>query len=87
MAAATIDAVREMVMDSLNLHEEYDPEEIEPDGLLFGDDGLGLDSLDALQLAVAIEERYAVTIDEKEGREVFRSLNTILTHIRERATG
>ncbi len=84
-AAATIDAVREMVMDALNLHEEYDPEEIEAEAQLFGDDGLGLDSLDALQLAVAIEERYGVTIDENEGQKVFRSVSSILAHIQERA--
>ena len=61
--AATIDAVREVVMEALNLSEEYDPEEIEADGQLFGDEGLGLDSLDALQLAVALEEKYGVTVD------------------------
>lgn len=44
---------------------------------LFGE-GLGLDSLDALQLAMAIEERFGVTVPEgDEGREVFASVDAI----------
>lgn len=44
---------------------------------LFGE-GLGLDSLDALQLAMAIEERFGVTVPEgEEGRAVFASVNSI----------
>jgi acyl carrier protein len=85
MAAATIETVREMLMDSLNLHEEYEPEEIQADAQLFGEDGLGLDSLDALQLAVAIEERFSVTVDEEEGQKVFLSIRTITDFINQRS--
>ena len=55
---------------------------------LFGE-GLGLDSLDALQLAMAIEERFGVTVPEGEGgREVFASVNAIADFVlRARATG
>jgi len=81
MADVTTAAVVELLLDSLNLREEYDPEEVAPDASLFGDDGLGLDSLDALQLAVAIEERFGVTIGEDEGETVFQSVNTIVAHI------
>ena len=53
---------------------------------LFGE-GLGLDSLDALQLAMAIEERFGVTVPEGEGgREVFASVNAIADFVL-RATG
>jgi len=81
MSAVTAEQVRDLVMETLNLHEEYEPEEIELEGSLFGDDGLGLDSLDALQLAVAVEEKWGVTIDESIGETVFRSLKTITDHI------
>ncbi len=81
MSAVTAEQVRDLVMETLNLHEEYEPEEIELEGSLFGDDGLGLDSLDALQLAVAVEEKWGVTIDESIGETVFRSLKTITDHV------
>ena len=86
MAAATIETVREMLMDSLNLHEEYEPEEIDPEGALFGEEGLGLDSLDALQLAVAIEEKFGVAVDEEEGQRVFVSIRTITDFVNQRAS-
>jgi acyl carrier protein len=77
----TVDDVKALVMDTLNLHEEFQPSEIDADGPLFGDAGLGLDSLDALQLAVAIEEKWGVSIDEKLGEQVFRSIRTIAEHV------
>jgi len=81
MAEVSPEDVREMVLDALNLREEYDADEIDLDGALFGDEGLGLDSLDALQLAVAMEERYEVSVDENQGEQVFRSVRTITQYI------
>jgi len=81
MSEVTAAQVRELVMETLNLHEEYEPEEVEFDASLFGDEGLGLDSLDALQLAVAVEEKWGVTIDESIGETVFRNINTLAGHI------
>ncbi|MBN93431.1 MAG: acyl carrier protein [Deltaproteobacteria bacterium] len=81
MSAVSAEDVREMVLDALNLREEYDADEIDLDGALFGDEGLGLDSLDALQLAVAMEEKYDVRVDEEQGQEVFRSVRSITTFI------
>ena len=81
MSEVTAAQVRELVMETLNLHEEYEPEEVEFDASLFGDEGLGLDSLDALQLAVAVEEKWGVTIDESIGETVFRDINTLAGHI------
>lgn len=77
MADVTLDAVKEMLLDALNLREDYDPEEVGDDLPLFGDEGLGLDSLDALQLAVALEERYGLSVDEDKGAVVFRSPRTL----------
>jgi len=73
--------IRELVLDALNLGEQYDLEEVALDGQLFGDEGLGLDSLDALQLAVTLEERYQVTVSRDDGPQVFRSIETIAQHI------
>ena len=81
MSNVTAEQVRDLVMETLNLHEEYEPEEIAADASLFGDDGLGLDSLDALQMAVAVEEKWGVTIDETLGEQVFRNMQTIADHI------
>lgn len=81
MSQVTAVQVRDVVMETLNLHEEYEPDEIAADASLFGDDGLGLDSLDALQLAVAVEEKWGVTIDETIGETVFRNIQTIADHI------
>ena len=81
MSAVSAEDVREMVLDALNLREEYDADEIDLDGALFGDEGLGLDGLDALQLAVAMEEKYDVRVDEDQGQEVFRSVRSITTFI------
>ena len=81
MSSVTVEQVKELVMDTLNLHEEYEPDEIADDASLFGDDGLGLDSLDALQLAVAIEEKWAVSIDENIGEKVFQNLKTIADYV------
>jgi acyl carrier protein len=51
---------------------------------LFGD-GLGLDSLDALQLAVGVEKRFGVSIsDREEGRRAFQSINTLAAYLREK---
>ena len=79
--ALTTDEVTSMLLEALNLAEEYEPSEVDPDGQLFGDDGLELDSLDALQLAVAIEEKYGVTVDEGKGEEVFASVKSITDYI------
>ncbi len=73
--------IRQLVLDALNLGEQYEVEEVPLAGQLFGDEGLGLDSLDALQLAVTLEERYQVTVSRDDGPQVFRSIETIAQHI------
>jgi acyl carrier protein len=59
------------------------PEEIGDDEPLFGSESkLGLDSIDALQISVAIQNKYNITItDSKETRRVMRSLNTFADFI------
>ena len=72
--------IKELIVESLNL-EDVEPSSIQDDQPLFGA-GLELDSLDALQLAVAIEERFGVPItDEDLGREVFASVDALAAFI------
>ncbi len=60
---------------------EITPENIGDDQQLFGD-GLGLDSIDSLELAVLLEREYGIKIqDPKEGRKIFVSVNTIIDYI------
>ena len=81
MSTVSVEQVKAMIMDTLNLHEEYTSDQIDASAPLFGEQGLGLDSLDALQLAVAIEEKFNVTVDESIGETVFRSIQTITDHV------
>ena len=69
-------AIKRLLVTELNL-KGRDPETIEDDGPLFGS-GLGLDSLDALQLAMVIEERFEVKIpDGGEERRIFANVASI----------
>jgi acyl carrier protein len=72
--------LKRLIVTELNL-KGRDPESIEDDAQLFGG-GLGLDSLDALQLAMSIEEKLGVRIPEgDEARAIFRSVRTIADHV------
>ncbi|RLD79432.1 MAG: acyl carrier protein [Bacteroidetes bacterium] len=70
------------IIEVLNL-EEMEPEDIDADAALFGD-GLGLDSIDALELIVLLEKNYGIKIeDPKDGRKIFFSLRTMAEFIKE----
>jgi len=72
----------ELIVDVLNL-EDVAPEEIDPAIIMFEDNGLGLDSIDALEIAVAIAEQYQVQLSaEDEGtREIFATLGNLTAHV------
>jgi acyl carrier protein len=73
-------ALKRLIIDELDLRDQT-PETIEDDTPLFGE-GLGLDSLDALQLAVAIEERFGIVIPEDEqAKEIFASVSALARHV------
>lgn len=75
--------LRAALVEELMLEQE--PSEIDPAAPLFGPDGLGLDSVDALQLAVALDKRFGLKLaDTEEARGVMRSVQTIAEAIRER---
>ena len=68
--------LKELLVVNLAL-EDVTPEEIEDDEILFGD-GLGLDSLDAVEIVVLIQRNYGLEIlDEEQAREIFQSMNTL----------
>ena len=57
--------IKEVIIESLGL-EGMSPDDIEDDAPLFGDEGLGLDSVDALELMVVFEKDFGVSIDAEE---------------------
>lgn len=72
--------LKDMMVAELNL-EGKTPADIDDAAPLFGE-GLGLDSLDALQLAMAVEEHFSVKIPEgPEARPIFASVNALVDHI------
>ena len=74
--------LKELIVRSLML-EEVSPAEIEDNAPLFGE-GLGLDSVDALELAIEIERAFNVTIPEDEdSRKIFTSVDTLAAYITE----
>jgi acyl carrier protein len=79
-AAEVRSQLKELMVKELNL-EGKSPTDIEDAAPLFGA-GLGLDSLDALQLAMSIEEKFGVRIPEgDEARSIFASVDAIVAHI------
>lgn len=72
--------LKKQIIEELNL-EDISPEDIEDDAPLFLE-GLGLDSIDALELVVIMENYHGVKItDESVGREVLYSINTMVDYI------
>ena len=77
--------IKQMIIDSLGL-EDITAEDIETDAPLFGDDGLGLDSVDAFELGLAVQKPFGFQLDgEKDNlRDHFASVKTLADFIRSR---
>ena len=74
--------LKEKIIEQLNL-EDISVEEIADDDSLFGD-GLGLDSIDALELIVMLDKDYGIKLsDPKEGRKIFESIEVMADYIAE----
>ncbi len=70
------------IIEVLNL-EDLKPEDIDENAPLFGE-GLGLDSIDALELIVLMEKDYGIKLeDANQGREIFKSIATMAEYINE----
>jgi acyl carrier protein len=73
--------LKEVLIKGLKL-EDISPEEIEDDMSLFGEDGLGLDSVDSIELVLILEKEFGVKVtDSKEYEEIFTSVQTLLNFI------
>ena len=71
-----------LIVDALNL-EDVSADEIDPDTIMFDDDGLGLDSIDALEIAVAIAEQFNVHLsaEDEATRDIFATLGSLTAHV------
>jgi acyl carrier protein len=79
--------IRQLIIDALGL-EDLTPDDIAVDQPLFGD-GLGLDSVDALELGLAIQKRFGIKIDAdaKDTRKHFASVDSLAAYVNaQRAT-
>ena len=82
MSEELIPKVKQMIIDSLRI-EGMSPDEIDSDAPLFGE-GLGLDSIDALQLVVAMEKEFGTVVpDAATGSIVFASVRSMAAYISE----
>ncbi len=72
--------LKQSIIEQLNL-EEFEVEDIANDDALFGD-GLGLDSIDALELIVLLEKDYGIKLtDPQQGKEIFISIDKMAEYI------
>ncbi len=75
-----IEKLKTELIEQLNL-EDMEPDEIDADAALFGD-GMGLDSIDALEIIVLLEKEYDIKIsDPREGKDIMYSLNSLAKFI------
>ena len=88
-----MDSTKEVSIDLLkgllveNTMIKVDPETINAETILFGEEGIGLDSLDALQMIVAVEKRYGIEIkDPTMARDALQSLGVLRDWIQLRLT-
>lgn len=81
MSEALHGDLKRLIVEALML-EDLRPEDIDSEAPLFGD-GLGLDSIDALELAIAIDRRFGVKIEaeDERNREIFRNVASLARHI------
>ena len=76
-----MDEVKGKLIEELNL-EEITPEDIDNEAPLFGDEGLGLDSIDALEIILILEREYGIKIENPgEGTQIFYSVRTLSDYI------
>ena len=76
----TKEKLKQILIADLNL-EELTPEDIADDAPLFGE-GLGLDSLDAVELVVIIQKHFGIEIkDMEEGRDAFQSVEALAAYV------
>lgn len=75
-----------LIVTALNL--EIGPEEINPEAPLYGDEGLGIDSIDVLEISLAITKQYGLQLrsDDENNAHIFGSLRNLANHIQQHRT-
>ncbi len=78
--------IKRLIIAALDL-EDTTPDDIADDAPLFGDEGLGLDSIDALELGVALRKKYQLQLEANDAgnRQHFRSVNSLAALVSSRA--
>lgn len=79
--------IKQLIIDSLAL-EDITVEDIETDAPLFSDEGLGLDSVDALELGLAVQKKFGLQLDSEQQnlREHFESVATLASFVRKQTS-
>lgn len=76
-----IQELKEALIEALNL-EDITPDEIDAEAPLFGDEGLGLDSIDALEIILVLERNYGIRVENpSEGKAIFYSVCSLADFI------
>lgn len=80
--------IKQLIIDSLDL-EDIAPEDIVTDEPLFDGEGLGLDSIDALELGMALQQKFDVSInaEDESTREHFRSVRNLAAFVNNSGAG
>jgi len=80
-----IEQLKSQIIEALNF-EDMTPADIDTDAPLFGE-GLGMDSIDALELIMLMDREYGIKLaDPKQGKAIFSSVRTMAEYIREHRT-
>jgi acyl carrier protein len=78
--------LKQLFVENLSL-EELKPEDIRDDMNLFGDGGVGLDSLDGVEIVVLLRRQYGLDVKAmQKGRDIFQSINTLAPYVLANAT-
>ena len=78
--------LKQLLVENLSL-EDLTPDQITDDADLFGDNGIGLDSLDGVEVVVILHRQYGLDVKAmQKGRDVFRSINTLAPYVLAHAT-
>ena len=76
-----INDLKQQIKEALNL-EELSMEDFDENAPLFGEDGIGLDSIDILEIIVLLEKEYGIRLSNpKEGKAIFQSVKTIAEYV------
>ncbi|MGD0138010.1 MAG: phosphopantetheine-binding protein [Tepidisphaeraceae bacterium] len=77
--------LKQLFVENFSL-EQLRPEDIKDDRVLFGDGGVGLDSLDGVEVVVLLRRQYGLDVKAMQNRDIFQSINTLAPFVLAHAT-